>query len=305
MTQKTKAALLTQATVIKNETTPSANTAVRVGQMIIDLIDSLVSEDDFVFTSDIVVVLNPGENLGPYYDGDTIPASGKTFQQVISLLATRYVFPTWGGFTFSGYSATVERGTTLSGVKSWTWSINPHSGVVSTIDIYDVSASTALLSNTPNDGSQSQAITTRTLTNAGDTQIWKGIAHDTGSNPSNIDSSQLITTARLKGYYGPSAASVTNSAQVKALPNSFFEVPGSNVIVLNTGTTESKFIIATTGTLVSVTDDDAFDAPIAFTLLGTIAVQDAAGTNYTINNYEYNATGAYSPAHHLRATITV
>lgn len=228
-----------------------------------------------------------------------------TIVQILQKLLSPYQPPTWAvQLTFSGYAATVERGTTLSGTKSWTWSINSNSGTVLTIDIYDVSASASLLSNTPNDGSQSQAITSRTLTAAGDTQIWKGIAHDTGSVPSDIDSAQLITTARLKGYFGDTATTVTNSATVKGLGNNFFEVPGTQVIVLPTGTTNNIFEICTTKTLVSVTDDDTFDAPIAFDLINTISVQDAAGTNYTVNHYRYTATGPYSPQHHLRATLS-
>jgi hypothetical protein len=45
--QKTDAELLTEANIIKDETTPRANSAERVGEMLVDLIDSKVSKDDF------------------------------------------------------------------------------------------------------------------------------------------------------------------------------------------------------------------------------------------------------------------
>lgn len=305
MSQKTYAELIAQATIIRNETVSKANTALRVGQMLIDMLDSLSFDSNTVFQNDIVVSLSGGKTLGKYTNGQTIPAAGKTMEEVLNLIATEYIFPVWNSFTFSGFSETVERGTTLSGSKSWTWSITNNSGNVLTIDIYDVTAGSALLANTPNDGSQSQSITSVTLTNAGDTQVWKGIAHDTGSNPSDIDSELLTVTARLKGYFGDTAATVTNSATVKALPNNFFEIPGTQVIVLPTGTTNTIFEICTTKTLVSVTDDDAFDAPIAFTLINTISVLDAAGTSYTVNHYSYTSSVPYTPSqHHLRATLS-
>ena len=45
--QKTDAELLTEANIIKDETTPRANSAERVGEMLVNVIDSKVSKDDF------------------------------------------------------------------------------------------------------------------------------------------------------------------------------------------------------------------------------------------------------------------
>jgi len=47
MAQKTDAELTAEANIIKDETTPRANSAQRVGEMIVDVIDSKLNKDDF------------------------------------------------------------------------------------------------------------------------------------------------------------------------------------------------------------------------------------------------------------------
>jgi len=45
--QKTDAQLITEANIIKDETTPRANSAERVGEMLVNVIDSKLNKDDY------------------------------------------------------------------------------------------------------------------------------------------------------------------------------------------------------------------------------------------------------------------
>ena len=47
MAQKTDAELTAEATIIKDETTPRANSAQRVGEMLLDVVDSKLNKDDY------------------------------------------------------------------------------------------------------------------------------------------------------------------------------------------------------------------------------------------------------------------
>lgn len=58
MAAKTDAQLLTDANVIKSETTPGANSATRVGNMLIDAIDSKLNIDYGTIKTKIVTITN-------------------------------------------------------------------------------------------------------------------------------------------------------------------------------------------------------------------------------------------------------
>jgi len=48
-----------------------------------------------VCAADITVSLDPGVTLGKYSNGDTIPAQGKTFEEVLNLIAIKDIAPTY------------------------------------------------------------------------------------------------------------------------------------------------------------------------------------------------------------------
>src|SRR5690606_4648216 len=170
--------------------------------------------------------------------------------------------------------------TTISGSKPYVWVLNQNSGVVSLIDIYDVTAGVTLVSNTPNDGTQSAIVIANQLNSNGATHQYKGIAHDSVGG-SDIDSAIFTITARFLRFFGPSASTPSNSAAVRALPSSAFH-NGATTFTLNTGTVEKKFLVALPPgvTITSVVDLDALNAVITseYVLLGTINVTDAGAT---------------------------
>lgn len=229
---------------------------------------------------------------------------GSSYDAILESILVPYVSPVFTSFNISGQSATVEVGTTLSGSKTFTWAITLNSGVVSTINIYDNTATTTLATNTPNDGSQSATITTLQLNSNGATQSWKGIGNN--SSPSGtFNSSNFVVTSRYYRFFGASSTSPTTSANVRALPSSTFHT-GASTFTLATGTTAIKFVVALppSVTISSVIDTGNLNADITseFILTGTINVLDAGSTNRSYNIYEYNIGTPYPVSSNLSIT---
>lgn len=250
------------------------------------------------FLTDILVTLANGKTLGKYLTGQTIPAIGKTPNEVIIDIANEYINPVFTSFTVS-YSSTVEVGTTISGLSAFNWNIVPGSGVVPTIDLYDNTSNLTLLAGTANDGTQNQTVTTLQLNSPGATQSWKGIGHNT-SPVGTFNSNNYVTTARYITFFGPSASLPSNSAQVRALPSNIYHL-SPLFLTLNTGSTLTKFVVALPPgvTITSVVDIDAFDTDITsfYILTGTVSVNDAGGTPRSYNLYAMDIAVPYTSNH--------
>lgn len=257
------------------------------------------------FIQDIIVSQSNGKTVGKYLHGQTIPAAGKTPEQVMRDIAIEYINSSFSAFSISGQLTTIEVGTTLSGSKTFLWTVTLGSGVVPLIDIYDNTASSTLLAGTANDGTQAVTITTIQLNSNGATESWKGIGTDT-TPPVTFNSANFVVTARFMRFFGPSATTPGNSAQVRALPTNEFQVPSPNTFILNTGTTEIKFHVALPPgvTITSIFDLDALNANITafYVLTGTISVNDAGGTPRIYNIYRMDIGTPYSSSH--RHSIT-
>ncbi len=222
-----------------------------------------------------------------------------THGELLENIYAPYVYPTWNSFSISGQSTTVEVGTTLSGSKTFTWSLNANSGVVSTIDLYNVSTSATLLAGTPNDGSQAQTITTVQLNSSGSTQSWRGVANN--SSPSGtVNSSNFTVTSWFYRFYGPTSTAPTNSATVRALPSSAF-VTGAGSFTLATGSTEINFVVCLPPgrTITSVIDASSLNADItsSYVLQSSINVTDAGGTARAYVVYKMTNAVPYGASH--------
>lgn len=248
-----------------------------------------------IFEQDINVVLPSNQSIGKYVNGDTIPAAGKTFEEVIRDIAIAYINPSFNSFLITGQLNTVEVGTILSGNKTFVWSISNNSGIVNTVDIFDNTIN-ALILNTPNDGSQIVSINTNNLFNEGDTQSWKIIAKNT-SPTGNINSSNFIVTSRYKIFYGPTSTTPASSTDIRGLANNTFKNVGSNVVDLITGITYNKFVIALPPSkiITSVIDLGNLNANITSDyILTTLNVEDANGTSRLYNIYQLTLGSPYS-----------
>ena len=242
--------------------------------------------------------------VGGIASGTDLGTSPMSIQDLFDLILYPYVSPVFTSFSISGQSTTVEVGTTLSGSKTFIWFITLNSGVVSTIDIYDVTAVATLLAGTTNDGTQAVTITSVQLNSNGATQVWRGIGNN--SSPSGtFNSSNFTVTARYYRFYAPSSSSPANSAAVRALANSAFHT-GATSFTFNTGTVETKFVIALppSVTISSVIDTSALNAIITsdWILTGTVNVLDAGSTNRSYNIYEMNVGIPYATSHAFTVT---
>jgi len=257
------------------------------------------------FSSDVTFVLEASDSFGKYKNGDTAPWTGLTAKQAILDAAIDYINPVFNSFSVSGQATTVEVGTTLSGAKTFTWNISQNSAVVPTVDIFDVTGGLTLVAGTLNDGTQSQTVTTLQLNSNGATQSWRAIGNNT-SPIGTFNSSLFTVTSRFYRFFGASAITPSNSTEVRALSSSAFQTSSASTFILNTGSTETIFIVALpSGTTISnVIDIDALNANITseYILTGTVNVQDAGGTNRTYNLYRMTLGAPYSSNHQHQIT---
>ncbi len=259
------------------------------------------------FSSDITVVLSGGKTFGKYRNGDVIPALGKTAVEVILLATVEYISATFTSFSVTGQASTVEVGTTVSGSKTFTWNITLNSGAVPTITVYDVTAASNLITDTPNDGSESSTIVTVQLNSNGANQAWRGIGTDITPDPDVIfNSSNFTITGRYFRFYGYASASPTDSLTVRALPQSSYQTSNSQSFNLNTGSLLTKFVVALPPgrTISQVIDLDALNTDITteYIIQPSINVVDAGGTSRVYNVYEMNIGVPYSATHRHQIT---
>ncbi len=227
---------------------------------------------------------------------------GLTYDQIIQMATIVYVNPSFSSFTISGQATTVEIGTTISGSKTFTWGINLGSGTVPNLDVFDNTASLALVTNTPNDGTQSITIATVTFTTQGQTQSFRGIGHNT-QNSTNFNSNNFVITGSYIVFYGPTPTAATDSPTTRGLPNNRFLSAG-NSFSFPTGTVEKIFQIAVIATK-SITVYDAtagFDITNTFTIT-TFNVLDAAGNNVSYKMHTLTNAVVYASSHTLNVTI--
>ena len=230
--------------------------------------------------------------------------SGLSYDAIIQSIVAPYVNPVFTSFSVTGQSTTVENGTTLSGSKTFTWGITLNSGVVPTIDLYDITAASTLLAATSNDGTQAQTITTIQLNSNGATQSWRGVGNNT-TPAGTFNSSAFTVTSRFLRFFGAVAASPTNSATVRAVSAGTFHT-GVTTFSLNTGSSLTKFVVALPPgvTISSVIDVTALNAVITseYILTGTINVLDAGSTNRLYNIFEMTIGSPYSSTHNHSIT---
>lgn len=272
------------------------------------MMDSITSAIDTIGSGPGTVIYNGQSpttvSVGGLASGSAI--SGESLVDIIESIVAPYVNPAFTAFSISGQSTTVEVGTTLSGSKTFTWSITENSGDVNVIDIYDITAGSTLVSGTANDGSHSATITTNQLNSNGATQQWRGVGYDANNSNATFNSSTFTVTARFYRFYGPASSDPDDSESVRALSGSAFQT-SAGTFDMETGTTQTNFYVAMPpGWVVSsAIDVDALNAPITFNLVGNVTVNDAGSTGRTYKLYKATVGLAYSESHTYRITMAL
>lgn len=257
-----------------------------------------------VFTADIPVSLAGGRTFGKFANGSTIPAKGKTANDVILLAAVEDIYP-----TYATASVQVSQSAPADGEVGESLQ-NTITGSFSQGDAGPATALRAYRGNQAQIGASSATSPivrpvqmVRSLTPTG---IWVVADYAAGSpkpvapagtpdtrpaqvrNPNapqaaevGLSSPILYYTGYYRNFYGPTSAVPTTSAAVRALAGQPL-TNGPKQFVLNTGTTQRIFAIelAPGQTLVSVIDQDALNKDITaeYVAGNPIQVADASGT---------------------------
>lgn len=281
-----------------------------------------------VFASDITVSLSGGKTLGKYTNGQTIPAAGKTAEEVINLIAIEDIAPTYVIPTMSLVDTAAniaEVGTSYTNTLTATFTQND-AGILTLLRIQKNGSD--LLPNTstsPNVKSDSGLYPNGVITyiaysdyNAGIIKNYTPSGTPDARTPlvrsvnapqaasTNFASNSVTLTGYYRYFYGPSATAPVDSADVRALPSSQLTVTG-NVFTLNTGSVEKIFsvCIPATKNLVSVIDSSALNANItANYILTTFNVNDASGAPVAYKIYTMTNAVPYPTNHAHIITIS-
>jgi hypothetical protein len=264
-----------------------------------------------VFGSDIVVSLANGRSFGKYLNGQTIPAAGKTANEVVLLATREDILPTYAtasvGVSQSA-PADGEVGESVSNTITGTF-YQGDAGPVTAMREYRGNQAQIGASSTSSPISRTVQMV-RALTPTG---IWavadyaagprKNVAPagtpDTRTpgirNPNapqaaetGLSSSVIYFTGYYRLFYGATSAAPGNSAAARALPSSQLTNQGNQGTLL-TGTSALRFaIVLPPGrTLQSVTDLDnqGLNLTAKYVAQAPISVADAGG----------NAVSGYTP----------
>lgn len=223
-------------------------------------------------------------------------SAGLTFEQVINDIAIEYLFPSITSFSMSGQATTVESGTSLTGNKTFSFSISNagstgNAGNVSpdTLSIYQ---QTVLIgSEFPVSSPVSVAITPVNLTGNGTVYSWYATAVNTQSNI--FQSNTYSITSRYKMFYGNVTPTTTNltgapttSSEVRALiNNNTFALTQTLSGIVISSTRAFSIAIPTFRNLYSVTSQPSGEILTLNFMANTtvVSVADASGTAF--NNY--------------------
>lgn len=232
------------------------------------------------------------------------PILGMSIEDILEDILVPYISPAFTSFVISGQATTVEVGSTVSGVKLFTWGISTPANVQSnTVAIKDLTTVTDLITGSANDGSESLNIGSFT-NNVPASHSWQ--ARATNTQLSVFNSSIFTVNWRYQIFYGPTAVTPTNSANTRSLPSSRFTDAG-NVFILNTGSIEKIFAVAMPATmsLVSVIDLDALNANItANYIMTTFTVNDAGANPVAYKIYIMTNAVPYPSNHRHQITVS-
>lgn len=168
------------------------------------------------FTADIPVSLTGGKTVGRYANGSTIPAIGKTAQEVFLDIASEYLPPAFTAFAMQGQATTVEVGTVISGNKTFTWSTNNNGNVqANSVKITDVTNAVDLATGLANDGTEIVTLPTPISKSLLASHQWRASGINTQAG--NFQSSLFTVNWQFKRFVGTNNNPTLDETSIKAL----------------------------------------------------------------------------------------
>jgi hypothetical protein len=163
------------------------------------------------FTSNFVA--NPA--FGKYTAGSTVPANGKTVNEVLLDAYSNYLTPAFTSFS-SALATIVEVGTTLTSPQNFTFGVSNSGNIKpNTLKVTDTTAGADLVTGAAISSPVSVPIGAVIKTANAATNSWRASAQNT--QDAWFNSPTFSVTWRLRTFHGAVDAAPANSAEVRAL----------------------------------------------------------------------------------------
>ena len=228
--------------------------------------------------------------------------SAYTYDQLLGAILSPYAAPTFGTFTISGQSTSLEVGASVSGTRSFTWTFTNSSNVSpSTVDITDTTNSTTIATNISNTSPYSATLSAVTKTTA-TSNVWTISATNTQTN--NFTKTFTVSWY-WKNYFCASDydlgadASVSQSIVDSGIVDSQLDSdkawsPRCNSS--NNNTSNYTYIVypSSYGDLSNIIKDSSFPVLTAFTKRGPYTIKNANNISNSYYFYQSNAKGAFA-----------
>lgn len=246
-----------------------------------------------LFVADIPVVLNAGDSLGKYHNGDIIPTKGKTIEWIMNDIATDFIPPTFSVFTRGNYSPTIlDLGDVMpTGSQSFTWATTTPNNISATTLTLTSNISSTIIGTGLNYLGGTANYTTPDVI-ISNTPIENKVIYTIAgiNNRGNVFNRTLTASWRHRFFYGKSVATdLTTPANVTGLTSSALVV-GVTSTYVNVGASVGNYVYLVVPASIPQPTDfrdsvaGCFGNNIPFTNLGTIAIT-RFGVTTTYNKY--------------------
>lgn len=279
---------------------------VNIGQRLADIesatedrmgIIRLATDQEVIDESPVIAAVRP-DQLGLWFESSEM---NEFFDPLTTYLTARGIAPPkFETFTVVSQPKVVEVGTTLSGVRTFQWLTVVHDNSEPTIDVYDITMGSPLISASPDVGERTQAITTTLLNLSGQKQSWMGVINSV--NESKVNSVPFSVTAYYQRYHGAVASlpssntdGTTNRTYANTL-NKTFHTEEPNTFNLETGTTLKTFVVLLPPTKSITSVMDITNGGIDITneyVRTTVTIKDVGGTNRAYSMFTMTVDETY------------
>jgi len=215
------------------------------------IVDKKYVDDNIISGSDYDLSTPSTVTVGGLNAGSTL--TGLSSNEILEDILVPYIAPTFSSFQISGQATTIEVGTALSGIKSFTWGTTQSGNVASnSIIIRDVTAASNIATGLANDGGEPVDIGTITNTSP-ISHSWRG--QGTNTQAGSFNSSNFTVRSIYPYYYGK-VVGAGASGDNRPVANQALVLSGTKVVVSSNNT-------------ISITYNSAADEYIWFAIPST------------------------------------